>query len=201
MSEELHHKFGQVPENALDATSIVKEQIDLLWKYAQQQGYKTLAAFLRDNFAKWDDNQDAILVNTWYEDFLHFCQQSIPKEPYGMGTWGTNSTFGEFLTNSHKENLSRLEELRWLKEAKKPSFDRFTGVIEDMKDVPAGVGEAMSIEDYELYEELLKRSNELRSKLMMDHGKIDRYLRKYNALKEASESAMREKRRRIIIPG
>jgi hypothetical protein len=174
--EEFHKKKGQFAKEQFNATQVIQDEVDKLWTYAQQLGFKTLADFLRFAFKRWDLEQDKSMARNWFETYLQHVQNRTSKEPYSIGVWGPGSTFIEYLHYQEKEAVSRLDELHWLLDAQKPSFDRFTAVLPEMKNVPAKVGEPLDRETFELYEEFIRRSIELMKKLLSNPDAIDNYL-------------------------
>jgi hypothetical protein len=140
--------------------------IDLLIKEAKERGYDSVLDYVKATFQCWDKSATVGVVDEIYENFLLCVQEGVSKEPWGNGKWDTNSTFREFLSHTLKQIDSRLEELEWKKKTRYPAFAGLIKLLPDMTNVPKGVGESMSMEDYEFYELILRKTKEIVSSML-----------------------------------
>ena len=151
----------------------VDNDIDLIIDEAKRLGYNSVLDYVKSTFTGFDRTAKRALLSEVYDDFLRAVQSGDSKEPWSRGTWGTNSTFQEYLYCRLKETDSRLEELDWKKQTQYPSFAGLANVLPHMKDIPKGMGEGMTQEDYEFYELIYKKSKELFEECLKNPEIID----------------------------
>jgi hypothetical protein len=167
-----------------------EDGVDDLIRAAKAEG-KTVAEYCRDHFGHWTKEDDAAMLDVAFENFLLAVQNDLDKDPWGKGKWGTESTFREFLFFTLKETRVQLEMLeeRWASHA--PRDVELSIVLPHMTDVPKGMGESLTQEDYELYHELLRRCIEVFEKCLANEELIDKYLMEKHLEIEARKKEMK----------
>lgn len=144
-----------------NVTNDVKEDIDLLWEEAKAKGYPSVLEYVKSRYQVFDRSVKKEVLNEIYQTFLTAVQHKEDKAPWGRGQWDSHSTFLEYLSYSSKEAASRLDELDWKLKTQYPSFAGMIKMLPSMTNVPHGIGQGMSKEDYEFYELVLRKTKEL----------------------------------------
>jgi len=153
----------------VDYTKQAEDATDLLIKEAKKAGYDSVLDYVKHVYRTWDKEVQLNVLSELYDTFLDHIQAESDKEPYGKGKWNSSSTFLEYLEHTRKECKRALEEeLPWLKKTKKPSFQGLVPFLPNMTNVPKGVGEPLSQENYEFFELIYRRTLELVEMLLVD---------------------------------
>lgn len=153
----------------------LRDEIDLLIKQAKEAGFHSVKDFVKHVFSTWNKQTDKAIIKSLYEKFLEAIQYR-QKKMISEGYWNENSTFEEYLDEAIKTCESRLEELKWRKKTQEPSFSYLVHILPYMENVPKGVGEPLTQEDYEFYEMILKKCLELYKKCLSDEKFLNEML-------------------------
>lgn len=167
-----------------DVTPSVKEDIDLLWEEAKKQGYSSIRDYVKHQYQNFDSNTKLEIIEEKFDDFLTLVQTKADKL-YSIGKWGVTSTFREYLHESVLEINNRLEQLEFEYKNRVQSFGGMITVLPYMKDTPAGMGEAMSTENYEFYSLIYNKCREFFIELLNNSELYNNYL---DALEERAKS-------------
>jgi hypothetical protein len=153
----------------------------LLAEEAKQKGYPSVKDYLKTRFKNWDKEEKYLLIDELYNEFLDAVAYS--KETWFDKKYNVNSTFLEFLSDCLKTIESRLEELDWKRRTEYPSFPGLYNLVSEPSSVLPGAGEKLSIEDYEFYELLLKKSKETIKEIFSKPELVDDFLKKAKILR------------------
>lgn len=166
MSDELNKDFVRKQSDVYDKKVVsgksgIKDEVDILIEEARKAGYTSVKDYVKDVYKTWDEKVQLNVLEGIYESFLEAVQNEMSKEPYAKGCWSAEDNFELWLSFSLKCIEKRLDDMKWRINNPSPSFSGLLPYIDDMKDVPDGVGEALTKEDYEFYELILRKTKEL----------------------------------------
>jgi len=174
MSDILVRKFDELDKVERKDNSLDYEVKQLIQE-AKQNGYDSVKDYVKHLFQNWNEETDIAIINELYDEYMK-CLQMGTERLFGEGKWDENTSFEEFLRESLIMLEHRLEEIKWKKQTKFPSYPGLVELLPDIKDVPSGVGEPLSIEDYDFYEMLIKKTMEAIKSVLTNESKLNKYL-------------------------
>jgi len=194
-SEIVSGKMGpQAPQKPLDplVANLLQEMKDA--------GYESIKDYIKHLFKTWDDSP---IIYELYQEFLISVQNNVEKYP-GTGVWNEGDSFLDYLHSTKESITIRLEELSWRKKTGLPSYEKLVSskIINEMENVPKGVGESLSKDDEEFYYMLLKKTYETIDKCISNPSKINKMIEDMTyRIKEAEEKLEKEKSKLLYNPG
>ena len=194
-SEIVSGRMGpQAPRKPLDPL------VESLMQEMKSAGYESIKDYVKHLFKTWEDSP---VIYELYQEFLISVQNNIEKYP-DAGVWNEGDSFLDYLQVTKKSISVRLEELDWKKKTGLPSYEKLVSskIINEMENVPKGIGESLSQEDREFYYMLLKRTYETIDKCIADPSKINKMIEDMTyRIKEAEEKLEKEKTKLLYNPG
>lgn len=174
MENKYIKKQSDIHKMVYDTTSEIKNIVSDLELETRKRGLSSVKDLLKESYTGF---KREYILDELYENFMQCVNQKISKEPWGKGRWSGNDTFEEFLSYTQKEASSRLEELEWKKQTQYPSYEGIIHLLPKMNNVPKGIGESLKIEDFEFYEEILKKTIEMIKDCLSNQKLLNSYLR------------------------
>lgn len=161
--------------------SAFENEVQELWREAQNQGYKTLRGYLSHLYKSWDEEQEILFVSQLYNSYL-LAIEIGSEERLGEKIWGPGDTFRDWLFYSRKNIDKRLEELEVDYKTARPSFEAYSEILGDMEDVPGRVGESLAPDERDFYILIMRKSRETIEKVIKSSNLVDRWLQKADEL-------------------
>lgn len=148
-----------------DIQKVFDEAFDEIIKEARSEGL-SVYQWLEKHY---DEFNKEMILKGLYDGYVDMVVNNVPSEFSGR----VPESFEEYLGECLKALEYRLKSLEYNKRFKTSGFSglKRLGLIEEMKDLPKGLGEPLASEDVDFLEEVMKRTRDLIKCYLMKNNK------------------------------